>query len=340
MVGDPSTGFLVGQSQTFPDGTVRYSEYRIGGTSLSCPLFAGVIAVADQLHGGSARLPQPQAVRAGRHLGVPGRRPRPRGHRRRGPGRLRQRRRRHGRTGHDAAHAQPDRHDLHPPGLRRRHRRRQPEHRRLLQRRQRCPPAPALSATDRHRARDPGATHTAPGSSGSPQGHVRDDEDGAARAHQVRAGHPHHRDLLADAQPPASDPVERRSAGWTSAGPRTAVAGPPRSGRVPRPPRAGAARWRTRWGWAPCRSATGRRGRRRGRGGGSVRARGRPGAEDVPAGVPCPQAPRPRDEPPGGTDNGSAEDQAMDAGRDGWHQDRTAGGWRGFRGTAGCPDIG
>jgi subtilase family serine protease len=52
MLGDPNTGFLVGQSQTFPDNTVRYSEYRIGGTSLSCPLFAGVVAVTNQLHGG------------------------------------------------------------------------------------------------------------------------------------------------------------------------------------------------------------------------------------------------------------------------------------------------
>ena len=53
MVGDPNTGFLIGQSQTFPDGKIRYSEYRIGGTSLSSPLFAGVIAVADQVVGGS-----------------------------------------------------------------------------------------------------------------------------------------------------------------------------------------------------------------------------------------------------------------------------------------------
>ena len=52
MLADPNTGFLVGQSQTFPDNTVRYSEYRIGGTSLSCPLFAGVVAVTNQLHGG------------------------------------------------------------------------------------------------------------------------------------------------------------------------------------------------------------------------------------------------------------------------------------------------
>ncbi len=53
MLGDPNTGFLVGQSQTRPNGKIRYSEYRIGGTSLSSPLFAGVIAVADQVNGGS-----------------------------------------------------------------------------------------------------------------------------------------------------------------------------------------------------------------------------------------------------------------------------------------------
>jgi subtilase family serine protease len=47
MPGDPNTGFLVGQTQVFPDGTY-YDEYRIGGTSLSSPLLAGVIAVASQ----------------------------------------------------------------------------------------------------------------------------------------------------------------------------------------------------------------------------------------------------------------------------------------------------
>ena len=47
MAGDANTGFLVGQTQVFPDGTY-YDEYRIGGTSLSSPLLAGVIAVADQ----------------------------------------------------------------------------------------------------------------------------------------------------------------------------------------------------------------------------------------------------------------------------------------------------
>jgi subtilase family serine protease len=47
-VGDPGTGFLVGQTQTFPDGSVKYSEYRIGGTSLASPVIAGIEALADQ----------------------------------------------------------------------------------------------------------------------------------------------------------------------------------------------------------------------------------------------------------------------------------------------------
>jgi subtilase family serine protease len=46
-VGDPNTGFLVGQTQAFPDGDY-YDEYRLGGTSLSSPLFAGLMALADQ----------------------------------------------------------------------------------------------------------------------------------------------------------------------------------------------------------------------------------------------------------------------------------------------------
>lgn len=47
-VGDPNTGFLIGQTQTFPDG-VYYDQYRIGGTSLSAPVLAGIVAVADSL---------------------------------------------------------------------------------------------------------------------------------------------------------------------------------------------------------------------------------------------------------------------------------------------------
>jgi subtilase family serine protease len=50
-VGDPNTGFLVGETQTFPNGSVKYSEYRIGGTSLSSPVFAGIMAIADQVSG-------------------------------------------------------------------------------------------------------------------------------------------------------------------------------------------------------------------------------------------------------------------------------------------------
>jgi subtilase family serine protease len=53
MVGDNATGFLIGQSQTFPNGQVKYSEYRLGGTSLSSPLYAGFTALMDQAIGGS-----------------------------------------------------------------------------------------------------------------------------------------------------------------------------------------------------------------------------------------------------------------------------------------------
>jgi subtilase family serine protease len=50
MDADPTTGMLVGETQTFPNGTY-YDEYRIGGTSLSSPLFAGEMALADQAAG-------------------------------------------------------------------------------------------------------------------------------------------------------------------------------------------------------------------------------------------------------------------------------------------------
>lgn len=48
---DPNTGYLIGQTQTFPDGSVKYAEYRIGGTSLSSPIMAGIMALADQAAG-------------------------------------------------------------------------------------------------------------------------------------------------------------------------------------------------------------------------------------------------------------------------------------------------
>jgi subtilase family serine protease len=47
MVADPATGMVIGYTQTFPDG-VRYNESRSGGTSLASPLFAGMMALADQ----------------------------------------------------------------------------------------------------------------------------------------------------------------------------------------------------------------------------------------------------------------------------------------------------
>jgi subtilase family serine protease len=52
MDADPNTGMLIGQTQTFPDG-VRYGEYRIGGTSLASPLFAGMAALTIQAVGGN-----------------------------------------------------------------------------------------------------------------------------------------------------------------------------------------------------------------------------------------------------------------------------------------------
>jgi subtilase family serine protease len=48
---DPTTGMLIGQTQTFPEG-VAYGEYRIGGTSLASPLMAGMQALATQKAGG------------------------------------------------------------------------------------------------------------------------------------------------------------------------------------------------------------------------------------------------------------------------------------------------
>ncbi|SEQ33365.1 S53 family peptidase [Microlunatus flavus] len=47
MDADPQTGMLIGQTQTFPDGTY-YAQYRIGGTSLASPLMAGMTALAVQ----------------------------------------------------------------------------------------------------------------------------------------------------------------------------------------------------------------------------------------------------------------------------------------------------
>ncbi len=49
---DSTTGVLIGQTQTDVNGKPAYSEYRIGGTSVSSPLFAGLMALAIQRNGG------------------------------------------------------------------------------------------------------------------------------------------------------------------------------------------------------------------------------------------------------------------------------------------------
>jgi len=51
MLGDPTTGLVTGQTQTFPNKKRAYAEARFGGTSLSSPLMAGFMALADQRAG-------------------------------------------------------------------------------------------------------------------------------------------------------------------------------------------------------------------------------------------------------------------------------------------------
>jgi subtilase family serine protease len=62
-LGDPNTGMLVGETQTFPDGSQQYSEYRIGGTSLASPLYAGMFALAQQKAGHAFGLANPVLYR-------------------------------------------------------------------------------------------------------------------------------------------------------------------------------------------------------------------------------------------------------------------------------------
>jgi len=49
-LGDPQTGFLMGQTQTFPNGSSS-DEFRLGGTSVSVQVFGGLMALADQRAG-------------------------------------------------------------------------------------------------------------------------------------------------------------------------------------------------------------------------------------------------------------------------------------------------
>jgi subtilase family serine protease len=61
-IGDPNTGYLVGQTQSFAATTgspesVQYDEYRIGGTSLASPITAGIMALVDEARAANHQAP-------------------------------------------------------------------------------------------------------------------------------------------------------------------------------------------------------------------------------------------------------------------------------------------
>jgi len=66
MDADPTTGMLVGETQTFPSGPA-YGEYRIGGTSLASPLMAGVQALTQQRAGARLGFINPALYKAGKN---------------------------------------------------------------------------------------------------------------------------------------------------------------------------------------------------------------------------------------------------------------------------------
>jgi subtilase family serine protease len=66
MDADPTTGMLVGETQTFPSG-VAYGEYRIGGTSLASPLMAGLEALTQQSGGARLGFINPALYKAGKN---------------------------------------------------------------------------------------------------------------------------------------------------------------------------------------------------------------------------------------------------------------------------------
>jgi subtilase family serine protease len=67
MDADASTGMLIGLTQTFANGTVAYSQFKEGGTSLASPLLAGVIADADQAAGGAIGFLNPTLYSVDQH---------------------------------------------------------------------------------------------------------------------------------------------------------------------------------------------------------------------------------------------------------------------------------
>jgi subtilase family serine protease len=52
MDADSATGMLIGETMTFAGGKVHYGQFRVGGTSLSVPLFSGLLALAVQRNHG------------------------------------------------------------------------------------------------------------------------------------------------------------------------------------------------------------------------------------------------------------------------------------------------
>ncbi len=51
MDADPMTGFMTGVTEKLPNGKIGYAESAIGGTSLATPLYAGLVADAEQAAG-------------------------------------------------------------------------------------------------------------------------------------------------------------------------------------------------------------------------------------------------------------------------------------------------
>jgi subtilase family serine protease len=63
MDADAQSGMLIGATQAFPGG-VHYGQFKEGGTSLASPLFAGVIADADQAANSSLGFLNPELYKA------------------------------------------------------------------------------------------------------------------------------------------------------------------------------------------------------------------------------------------------------------------------------------
>ena len=187
MVGDPNTGLLVGQTPDLPRRHVTTASTASAAPACPRPLFAGLVAVADQVAGGPLGLRQPAALRL---AGTPAFRDVDHG-----------RKVTTGVVRVDFVNGVDDKaglttrcarwtrraRSLHPQGLRRRHRHRHPQRRELLHRGRGRADAPLTPTASR---------------TGSAHRRVRDDEDRAARAEQVGAGHAHHGHPVAAVQRP------------------------------------------------------------------------------------------------------------------------------------------